>query len=235
MLYPSNAIAQTSRLGFRNDVVRRVGNKRPITLEGVAVNAKHIFGTTKSINERKIAMYERAAELPQLLVTWVLVADGRQAQIYECHKTTQKIPLGGANKHHYYNEKSGHELVPMADGFLEAESVDDYQTGHDRRGTASSSNSPTHNTYEPHGDINKELKRRFTKIIADKLQQACIESSFDHLVIVAPTRMLGELREQLSADVQNRIVGVLPKDLTHYQDHTIMAHLHDMFAEVHIG
>ena len=50
-------------------------------------------------------MYERATQHQQPLITWVLVADGKQANIYECRKATQKIPLAGANKHHYYDEK----------------------------------------------------------------------------------------------------------------------------------
>ena len=58
--------------------------------------------------------------------------------------------------------------MPVPNGAMEAESINDYQLGHDRRGTASSSNSPTHNTYEPHGDIKEELKRRFTKTLGEQ-------------------------------------------------------------------
>jgi protein required for attachment to host cells len=189
------------------------------------------FNESASIHKGKTAMYERAARLPQLLITWALLADGKQARIYECRKIMQKVPLGGANIHHYYDEQSGHELVLVPNGAMEAESIDDYQIGHDRRGTSSSSNSSTHNTYEPHGDIQKELKRRFIKAISDKLQQACANNSFDRLILVAPAKMVGELRKQLSSDVQNRIVGVLPKDLTHDQGQVAMTHLRDIFAK----
>jgi len=167
-------------------------------------------------------------------VVWVLIADGKQAHIYECRKAIHQIPLGGANKHHYYDEKSGFELVPVPGGILEADSIDNYRIGHDRRGTASSSNSPTHNTYEPHGDIQAELKKQFSKAIASKLQHACTEKIFDRLIIVAPAQMIGELRKQVTPDVQDRIVAVLPKDLTHFQGQLLMTHLHDTLVEAHV-
>ena len=168
------------------------------------------------------------------LVTWVLIADGKQAHIYGCRKAIHQIPLGGANKHHYYDEKSGFELVPVPGGILEADSIDNYQIGHDRRGTASSSNSPTHNTFEPHGDIEGELKKQFSKTIANKLQHALTEKIFDRLVLVAPAEMIGEFRKHLTADVQGRIVAVLPKDLAHLQGQILMTHLSDILTQAHV-
>ena len=180
-------------------------------------------------------MQEHTAQHQQPLVMWVVVADGKQAQIYECYKTMHKVPLEGVNKHHYYDEKSGHELAPVLNGVLEAESIDGYQIGHDRRGTASSSNSPTHNTYEPHGDIKEELKRRFMEAIAARLEHAFAEKAFDHLVLVAPAKMIGELRDQLAVNVQSRIVAVLPKDLTHYKGQELLPHIQDTLAEAHFA
>src|ERR1700722_2140591 len=159
------------------------------------------------------------------LVTWVLIADDKQAQIYDCHKTSEKIALGGANPHHYYDEKSGHELVPVLNGLLESESMNDYQIGHDRRGTTSSSNSSAHNTYEPHGDIKGELKRKFAESISHKLQQALTDKLFDRLVLVAPAKMIGELREKLANDIQSKVVASLSKDLRQYHGQELMTHL----------
>lgn len=178
-------------------------------------------------------MHANTKPMSEKSITWVLVADGKQAQIYECSKTTRNIPLGGANTHHYFNEKSGHELVPVPDGTLKAETIDSYQIGHDRRGTSSSSVSSAHNTYEPHGDIKEELKRHFVKTVAAKLDRACTEKSFNRLVLVAPARMIGEIREQLTAETQNHVVAVLPKDLTHYHGQTLMTHLLHTLAEAH--
>jgi len=168
-------------------------------------------------------------------VTWVLVADGKQANIYDCRKAMQKIPLGGANKHHAFDEKPIHELVPVPNGALEAESINDYQVGHDRRGTTSSSVSSVHNSYEPHGDIKEELKRRFTEALAKKLGKAHEEKLFDHIILVAPAKMIGELREQLAPDLQRCVAAVLPKDLTHYLGHELLPHLQDTLLEAHVA
>ena len=167
--------------------------------------------------------------------TWVLVADDKQAEIFSYSKSVHALPKGGANRHHYYDERSGHELTPVANGILMAESIDDYQLGHNRRGSSSSSNSPTHNTYEPHGDINTELKRRFAKAIIGKLRQSCTEKLFDRLVFVAPGKMIGELKEQMSSDMQNRIAVCLPKDLTHFHGQELVEHLSGILTENHIN
>lgn len=225
----SDAFSWEDITDFRDDIPEAL-------LWKPAKGITHFYGNDRSslICEGKIAMYERAAQLQQFLITWVLVADSRQAQIYEYHKSTQEIPLAGANKHHYTSERSDHELAPVPNGALEAESIDDYQIGRDQRGTASSDNSPVHNAYAPHGDITEELKRRFAKAIAGKLHRACMENFFDRLVLVAPAKMIGELVEQLTTDVQDSLVAVLSKDLAHYQGHNGMAHIRDALAEAHI-
>jgi protein required for attachment to host cells len=179
-------------------------------------------------------MREDIAHHQQPLITWILIADDKRAQIYDCRKTQQPVPLGGANPHHYFDEKSGHELMPVLNGLLKSESMDDYQIGHDRRGTASSSNSPTHNTYEPHGDIKGELKRRFSESIAHKLQQAYADKLFNQIVLVAPPKMIGELREHLSHDIQGKVVASLSKDLNNYHGKELMTHLSETLADIHV-
>jgi len=180
-------------------------------------------------------MNERKTLTQHIHVTWILIADGKRAQVYECHKNMHKIPLGRANTHHYFDEKLGYGLLEVPQGTLEAESVNDYQIGHDRRGTSSSSNSPTRNTYEPHGDIKEELKRRFTRTIADKLEHACTGKLFDRLILVAPAKMIGDLREHLAIDVRDRIAAVLPKDLMHFQIRELLPHLQDTLAEAQVA
>ena len=179
-------------------------------------------------------MQEQIAPYHKPLLTWVLMADAENAQIYSCHKITHKMALAGANKHHYYNEKPDHELVSIENGRLKAESINDYQIGHDRRGTSSSSNSPTHNTYEPHGDITEELKNRFTRIIADKLKQAHDADLFDRLILVAPARIVTALKEVLSPYIVANISAIVPKDLMQYHGSALMAHLRETLVTAHI-
>jgi protein required for attachment to host cells len=172
-------------------------------------------------------MPEHATKNQKNPLTWVLVADGQQARFYGYHQTTQRVPLTGANPHHYFDEKSGFELAPIADETLNAQTLAEYQIGHDRRGTSSSSSGTGHNTFEPHGDIEAELKRRFSKIIADRLEHACRAKLFDRLILAAPAKMIGELRKELPADVAARITAVLSKDLMHFHGRELFQHLQE--------
>ena len=42
------------------------------------------------------------------------------------------------------------------------------------------------------------------------------KNRFEKLVLVAPPRVLGELRQELHKEVQDRIVGEVPKTLTNH-------------------
>jgi protein required for attachment to host cells len=167
------------------------------------------------------------------IITWVLVADAEQAQIYTTQTFIRRVAIGGANKHHLYNKKTGHELVPIEGWHLKAEPLANYQIDHDRRGTTSSSNSPAHNNYEAHSDLKDDLLRNFVKSIVGKLHHDHSKKLFNHLVLVAPPKMIGTLRELLPKDVQAAIVADLPKELNHFHGQELMAHLHDTLVKVH--
>jgi NhaA family Na+:H+ antiporter len=61
--------------------------------------------------------------------------------------------------------------------------------------------------------------------IADELSRAWANKSFDKLVLIAPPKMLGDLRAQLDKSVLPHIIGSLSKDLTHLSAGEIMIHL----------
>jgi len=55
-----------------------------------------------------------------------------------------KVPLGGANQHHLYSEKTGHELIPVGRGDLKAESINNLDIGDDAHDTSPQSNTAIH-------------------------------------------------------------------------------------------
>lgn len=57
-------------------------------------------------------------------------------------------------------------------------------------------------------------EQKFATIIAGALYRAALENSFSELVIVAPPKILGVLRQNLHKQVTDRIAGELPKTLT---------------------
>lgn len=59
-------------------------------------------------------------------------------------------------------------------------------------------------------------KEQFVAAVADKLNKAAESGEMTELVIVAPPRVLGELRKELSPKAQAKVVGELDKDLTRH-------------------
>ncbi|WP_029074123.1 host attachment protein [Kaistia adipata] len=57
-------------------------------------------------------------------------------------------------------------------------------------------------------------EQKFATTIAEALYRAALEDSFRELVIVAPPKILGILRQNLHKLVADRVAGELPKTLT---------------------
>jgi protein required for attachment to host cells len=64
-------------------------------------------------------------------------------------------------------------------------------------------------------------KKRFASELATHLYQAAHRNEFDHLIVVAPPRVLGELRQSFHKEVQSRIVAEIDKELTKHPIHEI--------------
>lgn len=55
---------------------------------------------------------------------------------------------------------------------------------------------------------------RFAADTAELLKKRALRNDFESLIIVAPPRTLGELRKHYHKEVEKRLVGEIPKDLT---------------------
>jgi protein required for attachment to host cells len=63
--------------------------------------------------------------------------------------------------------------------------------------------------------------------VAKELNKAAYEGAFDRLVLVVPSRFLGELRDALDRHTRERVIAELSKDLTHLPTHELKSHLDD--------
>ena len=63
-------------------------------------------------------------------------------------------------------------------------------------------------------DYHQQQEDRFAADTADRLKSGALANEYDHLVIVAPPRTLGELRKHYHGEVERRIAGEIAKDLT---------------------
>jgi protein required for attachment to host cells len=59
-------------------------------------------------------------------------------------------------------------------------------------------------------------KERFAAAIAERINKAAQSEAFNQLVVVAPPKVLGELRGEFGKATESKIVAEIPKDLTHH-------------------
>ena len=62
-------------------------------------------------------------------------------------------------------------------------------------------------------DLHEAEEENFLKRVADRIGEAEKQKAFDHLVIAAPPRALGLLRNKLPESAKQRIRGEAAKDL----------------------
>ena len=154
------------------------------------------------------------------IITWILVADARRAQVY-IRERVERLGLSSRG--------ATHKLVAVAGMRWKAESVHEYEVGRNAIGMVFQSVGNARHMAEPHIDVREEVKLHFAKAIATNLNAAKEKKQFDCLVLVAPPKMLREIKDHLDKDVQKTVVAELPKELTHYNGDALYEHLHDIF------
>jgi protein required for attachment to host cells len=63
-------------------------------------------------------------------------------------------------------------------------------------------------------DFHQLEEDRFAADTAEMLRKRALSNDFESLIIVAPPRTLGELRKHYHKEVEKRLAGEVPKDLT---------------------
>ena len=63
-------------------------------------------------------------------------------------------------------------------------------------------------------DFHQQQEDRFAADTAEFLKKRALRNEFDHLIVVAPPRTLGELRKHYHKEVEKRLSGEIAKDLT---------------------
>ena len=82
-----------------------------------------------------------------------------------------------------------------------------------------------HHKFEPSENASTYQKMIFTNDISNFLEKIEKENTFDKIIIIAPPKMLGDLRKILSPHVKDRIVAEFDKDLTKLNDNDFKAAL----------
>jgi protein required for attachment to host cells len=145
------------------------------------------------------------------VTTWVLVADGARARVYQ-----NNGPGRGLTETQFPAMVGSHEPTRSINA--------------DRPGRMQAApNAPAH-AMDHSSDPHREQKRVFAKDVAAFLKQQAQKNAFDRLVLVAPAKTLGDLRDALDGMVVDKVTGEVAKDLTHYNARELPQHLHDVIA-----
>lgn len=97
--------------------------------------------------------------------------------------------------------------------------------GRDRPSRVRESASPSRHAIEPKHDLHTAAKEDFVRQVVAELEGAHGEGSFDELVLVAPARVLAQLKEELSKPLAKLLRDDVQKDLTKIPDHDLSDHL----------
>jgi protein required for attachment to host cells len=124
---------------------------------------------------------------------WVLVADGEKALFLRNE--------GDAQYPNLQVMRAIHEDNPPT-----------REQGTDRPGRLADVSGPRSAVEDT--DWHRIAKERFADEIAERLYKMAHRGDFQHIILVAPPQVLGEMRKVMHKEVEERVVGEAPKTLT---------------------
>lgn len=148
-------------------------------------------------------------------VTWVVLADGARARV-----VANKGP--GVDLQPVYEEEEAKAMLPARE--IEADRPGrTFDSG--GRGDAAAQG---RHAYEPPTDPRRKEQAQFIGTVAEVLENAAHEGSFERLVLIAPPKALGDLRASLSKNVMRMVSAEIPKDLVNVPIHDLPERLQDV-------
>ena len=144
-------------------------------------------------------------------VTWVLLADGSQAKVFQ-------------------HSGPGTGLTPVQDLLFEEEALQAREIVTDRPGRAFSSAGGGRSAMEPSTDPVEYREATFVKSVAVALERQYQQSAFSRLIIAAAPTALGTIRGALSKGVKEAVIAEEPKDLTNMPTPQLEKHFDKMLV-----
>jgi protein required for attachment to host cells len=154
---------------------------------------------TKSVMKprRKAKLPQAPPMEPRHKRTLIVVADGARARFFEPrHDAQALVPASSADMVAPDSRLQNQEIVADRPG----------------RGFGSAEASTHRHAFEPPHDPHKLEKHNFMAALAQALDEIC--EQYDRLVLVAPSRSLGELDTLMSQQVKTMVSHRVAKDLT---------------------
>jgi protein required for attachment to host cells len=143
--------------------------------------------------------------------TWIVLADGMHARVLR-------------------QDKHGAPLVPALDHELYEPAVHGFSRDLKSDAPGRAFDTGGRHAMEPRTDPKTHEKQLFAARVAELINTAADQKTFDQLILVAPPKTLGELRAQLDAHARKLVIGEVPRDLLKIPATELPAHLADVLA-----
>jgi protein required for attachment to host cells len=143
--------------------------------------------------------------------TWLLIADGSRAKVFES--------VGARNALHEIDDMARAIDLPKSGEILA-----------DKPGRALDSVGAGRHAKENATDPHRHLKRDFASKVVGELRRAMLANRFDRLILVAPPAFLGDLREELPKDLEDKVVDEITSDLTNTPAQQLQTRLKDILG-----
>jgi protein required for attachment to host cells len=140
------------------------------------------------------------------ITEWALIADAQHSRVL-----ARAVPAG--------------RWAELTERAIEISNPRSRDRGTDRPGRGQESATTARHAIEPRSDPHREAKRAFAHHLAESLEAAATDGSYDRLILVAPPPFLGDLRAALLDRARASVVGSLDKDLTRMPLAEIVEHL----------
>lgn len=127
------------------------------------------------------------------------------------------------------NEGVGKGLIQIAD--VPRDSFKDAEVAYaDQKGRSQSGPGGARHGMEPSTSEQRQMRDRFAGHLGERLDAAWAKGSYDRLIVAAPPKMLGALRDAMPAALQGKLAGDLPKDLVRVPLNEMPGHFSDLAA-----
>ena len=134
--------------------------------------------------------------------TWIIVADGTQAQIYS-------------------NKGPGTGLETVLPQPLVAGTPPGGEIASDRPGRVFDIAGEGRHAVQPASDPHRHLQKIFAGEVAKVLNRRLKDDTFQQLVVIAAPKMLGDLRAAFGENIRKLVIAELDKDLSKLTIHQL--------------
>lgn len=141
------------------------------------------------------------------MTKWLIIADSAQAEIYEFIPKDQQ-----AENFELYDKY--HPPVKLINTLIHKESLlKDSELTTDKPGGHRSSDSGSFYIYEPSSNAHEHEKNVFAKTLATHIKRQSDINCFDELILCMEPSFEGKLKNNLSKDIKNKIIGEIQKHI----------------------